>query len=576
MPNKNARTPLPRLKQTPPIMSKTLFSCLLVLSSLPGLAQTESAAPARPKAPAVAPAPATPPAPAQPAALPASPRQLFPGLFEAVQLGRIFPDNKTFVDAAPQQRPATILAAWQREKSQPGFQLKAFVEAHFTMPTSGAVPFETNVKAGLRHHLDTLWTVLARPAAPATDPTDSLAEFRSLVPLPKPYLVPGGRFREVYYWDSYFTMLGLAEAGKGQLLKDITDNFAYLIGRFGFVPNGNRTYYLTRSQPPFFANIVTLLAKERGNGELLRYRAALAAEYRYWMRGADQLKPGTAAHRVVRLPTGAVLNRYWDESDQPREESFAEDVAAAKRSKQPPAQFYHHIRAAAASGWDFSSRWFRPGGGLPTIQTTNIVPVDLNCLLYNLELTLAQAARVAGQPAQGRMYDALAAKRKAALLALSWDPKAGWFQDYNWRLRQRSGVRTLAGVFPLAFGLASTEQAKRVAAGLKTNFLKPGGLVTTLATAGHQQWDAPNAWAPLQYLAVQGLGRYQQLALADTVTNRWIRLNSRVFNQTGKLLEKYDVQDINRPAGGGEYPLQDGFGWTNGVLLSLLNRQKPL
>jgi alpha,alpha-trehalase len=149
MPSKAAATPLPRPKQTLPIMSKTLFSCLLVLSSLPGLAQTESTAPARPKSPAVAP---TPPAPAKlAAALPASPRQLFPGLFEAVQLGRIFPDNKTFVDAAPQQRPATILAAWRREKSQPGFQLKAFVEAHFTMPTSGAVPFETDVKAGLRH-----------------------------------------------------------------------------------------------------------------------------------------------------------------------------------------------------------------------------------------------------------------------------------------------------------------------------------------------------------------------------------------------------------------------------------------
>ncbi|WP_210514333.1 alpha,alpha-trehalase TreA [Hymenobacter terricola] len=560
-------------------MLRIIF-CLTIglLSAQPGHAQTENAAPSVPKptpeARAVAPAPAI--KPAVTAALPASPRQLFPGLFEAVQLGRIFPDNKTFVDAAPKQRPATILAAWRREKGQPGFQLKAFVEAHFTLPTSGAVPFETDVKAGLRHHLDTLWTVLARPAAPAVDPADSLAEFRSLVPLPKPYLVPGGRFREVYYWDSYFTMLGLAEAGKGQLLKDITDNFAYLIGRFGFVPNGNRTYYLTRSQPPFFANIVTLLAKERGNGELLRYRTALEAEYRYWMRGAEQLKPGTATRRVVRLPNGALLNRYWDDSDQPREESFAEDVAAAKLSRQPAAQFYRNVRAAAASGWDFSSRWFKPGGGLPTIQTTDIVPVDLNCLLYNLEQTLARAARVAGQPAQGRLYDARAAKRKAALLAVCWDPKAGWFQDYNWRLRQRSQVRSLAGVFPLSFGLASAEQAKRVGAGLKTSFLKPGGLVTTLATAGHQQWDAPNAWAPLQYLAVEGLGRYQQLPLADTVADRWVRLNSRVFDQTGKLLEKYDVQNINRPAGGGEYPLQDGFGWTNGVLLHLLNRKEPL
>ena len=550
-------------------MLKTVFCSLLgLLATQRGWSQTETAAPMAPKAAA-----ATLAVP-ELAGVPLSPRQLFPGLFEAVQLGRIFPDNKTFVDAAPKQRPATILAAWRREKIQPGFQLKAFVEAHFTMPTDGSVPFQSDLKAGLRHHLDTLWTVLARPAAPATDAADSLAGFRSLVPLPKPYLVPGGRFREVYYWDSYFTMLGLAEAGKTQLMKDITDNFAYLISRFGFIPNGNRTYYLTRSQPPFFANIVQLLAQDAGNAELLRYRPALEAEYRYWMRGAETLKPGTAAHRVVRLPNGSLLNRYWDESDQPREESYAEDVAAAKKSKQPAAQFYHHMRAGAASGWDFSSRWFKPGGGLESIQTTDLVPVDLNCLLYNLETVLAEAARVAGQPAQARLYDTKAAQRKMALLALSWDPKAGWFQDYNWRLKQRSQVRSLAGTFPLAYGLATPEQARRVAAGLNTAFLKPGGLVTTQSATG-QQWDAPNAWAPLQYLAIEGLARYGQKALADTVAHRWVRLNSRVYNQTGKLLEKYDVQNVNRPAGGGEYPLQDGFGWTNGVLLRLLNREQP-
>ena len=547
-----------------------LFSGLLGLVSVLPLsiqAQVEKAAPAAvPKPVAETPVPAAQPRPA-------SPRQLFPGLFEAVQLGRVFRDNKTFVDAAPRQRPATILAAWQRVKSQPGFQLKAFVEAHFILPTDSVATFRSNVQAGLRHQLDTLWTVLARPAAPPTDPTDSLAAYRSLLPLPKPYIVPGGRFREMYYWDSYFTMLGLAEAGKGQLLRDLADNFAFLISRYGFVPNGTRSYYLSRSQPPFFASMVNLIAKDQGNGMLLRYRPALEREYRYWMQGAEQLAPGTAAHRVVRLPSGAVLNRYWDESTQPREESYAEDVEAAKRSKQPTAQFYRNVRAAAASGWDFSSRWFQAGGGLPTIQTTDLVPVDLNCLLYQMEQTLAEACRVAGQPVLARDYTAKANRRKAALLALSWDTKAGWFQDYNWRKRQRSAVRTLAGVYPLAFGLASLAQANRVAAVLKGNFLRPGGLVTTLSKTG-QQWDAPNGWAPLEYLAVEGLRRYKQLPLADTVAHRWVSLNRRVFTQTGKLLEKYDVVDPNRPAGGGEYPLQDGFGWTNGVLLRLLEWYK--
>ncbi|SFQ71414.1 alpha,alpha-trehalase TreF [Hymenobacter arizonensis] len=533
---------------------------------LPGHAQVEQANPSTLPRPVAEQAPAA-------VANPASPRQLFPGLFEAVQTGRVFADNKTFVDAAPRQRPATILTAWNREKKQPGFQLKAFVEAHFDLPAEGGAVFQSNVQAGLRRHLDTLWTVLARPAAPAVDPNDSLAEYRSLLPLPKPYIVPGGRFREVYYWDSYFTMLGLAEAGRNELVQDLTDNFAFLINRYGFVPNGNRSYYLTRSQPPFFGSMVALLAKDQGNGILLRYRAALEREYRYWMLGADKLAPGTAAHRVVKLPGGAALNRYWDESTQPREESYVEDVTAAKTSKQPPAQFYRNVRAAAASGWDFSSRWFVPGGGLGTIQTTDLVPVDLNCLLYQLEQTLAEACRTAGQTAQARDYTAKATRRKTALLALSWDPKVGWFQDYNWRTRQRSSIRTLAGVFPLAFGLATPAQAKRLATNLQYNFMKPGGLVTTLSKTG-QQWDSPNGWAPLQYLAIDGLRRYEQRPLADTLARRWVGLNRRVFAQTGKLLEKYDVVNPNRAAGGGEYPLQDGFGWTNGVLLKLLEWYK--
>ena len=134
-----------------------------------------------------------------------------------------------------------------------------------------------------------------------------------------------------------------------------------------------------------------------------------------------------------------------------------------------------------------------------------------------------------------------------------------------------------AAVLGLATGSSPlglyAELAARVAAGLKANFLNPGGLVTTLSKTG-QQWDAPNGWAPLQYLAIEGLARYGQQPLADTVARRWLRLNSRVFQQTGKMLEKYDVVNLSRPAGGGEYPLQDGFGWTNGVLLRLLNRYR--
>ncbi len=501
--------------------------------------------------------------------LPPSPRQLYPGLFEAVQLGRVYPDNKTFVDAVAKEPPAEVLRAYTQQKGAPGFDLKAFVAAHFTPPAAAGGQYRSRVEAGLRQHLDTLWTVLQR------QPDKQAQAGSSLLPLPHPYIVPGGRFREVYYWDSYFTMLGLAESRRTPVMRNMVDNFAYLLDTYGFIPNGNRTYYLTRSQPPFFALMVQLLARQEGGDKTLpRYQPQLLREYAYWMAGAAALKPGTAARRAVRMPTGELLNRYYDSSDQPREESYAEDVAAAQRSPQPPAQFYRNVRAAAASGWDFSTRWFGPDGQLGSIQTTNLVPVDLNCLLYYLENTLAKTYRLQGQAGQAAAYAGKAQRRKKAILAYCWDAKAGWFFDYDLPRRRRAAAQTLAAVYPLAFELATPAQASLVAAGLQRHFLKPGGLVTTRSRSG-QQWDAPNAWAPLQYLAIDGLQRYQQNALARTVATRWIAINTSVFQQTGKLMEKYNVMDTSLQAGGGEYPLQDGFGWTNGVLLKLLNQYQP-
>ena len=499
------------------------------------------------------------------AQLPPSPRQLYPGLFEAVQQGRVFPDNKTFVDMVPRETPARILAAYEQQRTQPGFNLASFVKTRFQLPATDTATYRSNVAAGLRAHLDTLWRVLQRP------PPDSVSRYSSLLLLPRPYLVPGGRFREVYYWDSYFTMLGLREAHQTALLRSMTDNFAYLLDRYGFIPNGTRTYYLTRSQPPFFSLMVQLLAQEQGDTVLARYQPQLLREYAYWMAGADSLKPGTATRRVLRMPGGELLNRYWDESTQPREESYAEDVAAARSSGRPAAQFYRDVRAAAASGWDFSTRWFGPAGTLATIRTTELVPVDLNCLLLNLEETLARSYTVQGQSAAARGWVQKAKQRRAAIQRYHWNKAASWYTDYDFTQKRPATIRTLAGVFPLTFGVATSQQASQVAAGLKADFLKDGGLLTTRNTSG-QQWDAPNAWAPLQYMAIQGLSRYNQKPLADTIANRWVRLNTRVFQQTGKLLEKYNVVNTRLPAGGGEYPLQDGFGWTNGVLLNLLNR----
>jgi len=496
-----------------------------------------------------------------------TPRQLFPGLFEAVQLSGIFPDNKTFVDATPMRDPATIMRDYTLMSTTTGFNLKQFVIANFIIPGTHNDAFKSNVAVGIRKHIDTLWTVLYRKP-------DSIAQYSSLLQLPAGYVVPGGRFREMYYWDSYFTMLGLQESHKTEILQNMVTDFAYLIDKYGFIPNGMRTYYLTRSQPPYFSMMIDLLANDKGSKVLVKYQSELLKEYAFWMKGNRNLTIGQASDNVVFMPNGEVLNRYWDGSDKPREESYKKDIDAAKLSQQKPEEFYRNVRAAAESGWDFSSRWFGNPADLGTIQTTDIIPVDLNCLIYHLELSIARSYRLQGDLHNYNNYLNKANSRKKAIIKYCWNEKEGWFMDYNWKLKKASPVKSLAGVFPLEFNIADKKQANKMALGLKLNFLKPGGLVTTLSKTG-QQWDSPNAWAPLQYMAIDGLSKYHHTVLAQSIAERWISTNTRVFEQTGKLMEKYNVIDTEAKAGGGEYALQDGFGWTNGVLLNLMDHYPP-
>lgn len=492
-----------------------------------------------------------------------SPRDLFPGLFEAVQSSRIFEDSKTFTDCTPRREPGEILEDYRKQKSSQGFSLRDFVEANFEVPEHAGNDYKTNRTAGVEVHINELWDVLTRTP-------DKYRQYSSLIGLPYSYVVPGGRFREIYYWDSYFTMLGLQESGRTDLIENMVNNFAFLIRTYGFIPNGNRTYYLTRSQPPFFSLMIRLLIeskKTKADSILKANRDALEKEYRFWMDSGNNTQQ--ASNHVVRLPDGTVLNRYFDKGDWPREEAYNEDIGTAVESKRNRAEVYRHLRSGAESGWDYSSRWFADGSTLKTIHTTDIIPVDLNCLLYHLEQLLAEAYGHEGDKKAQEYMKTQMRKRRDAILRLCWDPRSGWFKDYDWKNSRQTPALTLAGMYPLYFNLASQGQADTVSQVLQQQFLKSGGLVTTLKRTG-QQWDAPNGWAPLQWIAVSGLRNYRKEMLAGEIATRWCRLNVRVFEKTGKLLEKYNVADSTMRAGGGEYPNQDGFGWTNGVLLKLL------
>jgi len=488
-------------------------------------------------------------------------------LFEAVQLKPVFPDSKTFPDCIPQSKPEVILKSYQQQKDKAGFDLKTFVLQNFKLPPEPASNFKSDAQQSINEHINTLWPVLTRQPQ---------AEKSSLIPLPQAYVVPGGRFREIYYWDSYFTMLGLQVSNRPELIQAMVDNFTYLINSIGHIPNGNRSYYISRSQPPFYAFMLRVLAEVKGKEILKNYAPALQKEYSFWMDGQQNLSPAQNTYRrVVRLPDGSILNRYWDDDPTPRPEAYKEDVQLARESGREPQEVYRHLKAAAESGWDFSSRWLADGKTLKTIHTTDIIPVDLNALLYHLEITLAEMAALNNNKKEQKSYLQRAAKRKKALLKYTWNKQENYFVDYDFVAGKTTGVASLAAVYPLYVGLAKRSQAAAVARRLKKDFLQPGGLVTTRNATG-EQWDSPNGWAPLQWLAIQGLRAYGHQELADQIANNWIRLNTDVYKRTGKLVEKYNVTDLSLRAGGGEYPLQDGFGWTNGVLLKLLSLQPEL
>lgn len=484
-------------------------------------------------------------------------------LFEEVQLQNILGDGKTFPDCISKRSLEEINQDYLHQKDKAHFDLKRFVLDNFDLPKTSETEYKSDTTKSAAQHINELWGVLTRTPDEAGG---------SIIPLPNAYIVPGGRFREIYYWDSYFTMLGLKVSGRTDLIQNMVDNFAHLIDSVGYIPNGNRTYYLGRSQPPFFSLMVKLLSELKQN-ILTKYLPYLEKEYTFWMQSENLTDKNNAQHRVVRMPDGSLLNRYWDENATPRPESFKEDVELAHHSIQSQESLYRNIRAAAESGWDFSSRWFRDENSFATIHTTEIIPIDLNCLLYQLEVVLTEAFRESGNNSESMKYHQLSAARKNAIKKYCWNEEQGFFFDYDFVAKQQKQSFTLAAAFPLFFEVATSDQAKAVENILREKFLKPGGLTTTLLHSG-QQWDAPNGWAPLQWMAYRGLLNYGLEEFANQIKSSWIDVNLKVYANTGKMTEKYDVWSKDGEASGGEYPNQDGFGWTNGVFLAM--NSKPI
>ncbi|WP_405053585.1 alpha,alpha-trehalase TreF [Sphingobium sp. WCS2017Hpa-17] len=488
----------------------------------------------------------------------ASPADIFGPLLAQVQLNHIFEDGKTFVDAVPRHSAQDILSAFERCPSD-SQALRDFVVTNFDLPDPARV-HPAHGEPDLRHYIRSVWPELYRDGAHP-------AENGSLLAVTGPYVVPGGRFVELYYWDSYFSILGLLRDGFDHVAQGIVAAFSDLLQRYGRIPNGTRSYYLSRSQPPLYFAMLDLVPDGRPSATRQRLDALLI-EHAFWMDGAEQVAPGGCAKRVTRMPDGALLNRYWDDRDTPRDESYLEDVATAEMSRRVPQDVFRALRAGAESGWDFSSRWFAEGGSLESIRTPQIAAVDLNAYLYGMESAIVRLADALCDDAIARRFDSASRRRRAAIHRWLWHDD-GYFTDFDLECAQLRPHLTAATLAPLFTGVATQAQAAAIARVTSERLLAPGGLRTTLVETG-EQWDAPNGWAPLQWIAFVGLRRYGYRRLADRIAARWVGTVDAVFQRSGWIHEKYDVERCTG-GGGGEYAPQLGFGWTNGVAAAFMD-----
>lgn len=476
-------------------------------------------------------------------------------LFEDVQRSRIFEDQKMMTDAVPLFPVTVINAKYEKEKSMEGFNLKDFVMANFDF-LGARVSIQQKDQLPIEEHIENLWDELTRT---------SYEEKGTLLKLPKPYIVPGGRFNEFFYWDSYFIMLGLQVSGRVEMIENMVENCSYLIQNVGFVPNASRTHFLSRSQPPYFSLMLDLLSETTGDeGIYIKYHDIMEKEYAFWMDGESELQNDSAVKRVVKTKNGDILNRYYDSENTPRPESYLIDIE--DKEKALGEEFYRNIRSACETGWDFSSRWFADGETIHTIDTLNLAEVDLNCLLWHLEKTLAKSSALQNLKEKEHYFTQRAANRRQMIDKYFWDGNI--YKDYHLKKHTNTSSEHIAALYPLFLGLSDEKQAKAVSEAVAEKFLYPGGLVTTTKKTG-QQWDLPNAWAPYQWLGYKAMKKYGFDQLAEEIKNNWCSNVERVYSNTGKLMEKYNALDIETVAGGGEYPNQDGFGWTNGVYIKL-------
>ncbi|XP_028274674.1 LOW QUALITY PROTEIN: trehalase [Parambassis ranga] len=518
-------------------------------------------------------------------------------ILHQVQTAKLFDDDKYFVDMKLKAAPDAVLSAFHNLSNEsPNVtvapaKLKAFLSTYFDKPGTefetwtptdwhdkpkfldGIADDSLRVWAGKLHEL---WKSLGRKIH--TNVRDH-PEFYSQIYTPHPVVVPGGRFRELYYWDSYWVINGLLLSEMTDTARGMILNFLHLVNRYGFVPNGGRIYYERRSQPPFLTLMVESYYQATKDEEFLRSALpVLEKEYGFWMENRSVA--------VTVNDTTHVVNRYDVQVGLPRPESYSDDLELAEGlSDEHKDLLWTDLKAGAESGWDFTSRWYidEDGGGghnngtLRATHTSWVLPVDLNALLCRNERTLASFHRALGDDDSAAAYDQAAARRQEVVEALFWDAERGAWFDINlltFSNHFEFYPSNLAPVWAQCYSQA--EMGEKAVKYLKGSgaLQFPNGVPTSLRESG-QQWDYPNAWPPLQHMLIEGLSKLPSedaKQLAFDLAQRWIKTNWLAYIKHKAMFEKYDVNGDGKPGGGGEYEVQLGFGWTNGVALQLLDQ----
>ena len=437
--------------------------------------------------------------------------------------------------------------------------------------------------------------------------------------LPNSYVVPGGFLNEMYGWDSYFIMVGLLRARRLDLARGMVENFFFEIEHYGGILNANRTYFLTRSQPPFLSSMVMALydalpdpvtkrlwleksypfiqrdydmwtsgKKLAGNTGLSRYYdygegpvpeiATMHDPYyrdvfRYLqasVQGRQYLgEPGKASTKLI----GPTFTLEACEQDAPprqvqnRDLSGTPDAGANPSCEKSPvnqfkADYYKGDRAMRESGFDISFRFGDFSG-----STHHYAPVCLNSLLYKEETDMASISKLLGKTAEAAQWTKRAQHRKELIDKYLWNAQAEMYFDYDFVKGEQSKYQYATTFYPLWAGAASPQQAKGVMANLK-NFEYQGGIAMSPYETG-VQWDLPYGWAPVNFIDVEGMRRYGFTQDADRVSREWINTVAANFRKDNTIREKYDVvsstKEFNVTAGYKENVV--GFGWTNAVVL---------